>query len=249
MINIVFVEVYDDDFYKKFEPISEAELESIMKIIYRNRLYILLLFTIVFFMNCTSMTVKKNTFSLKDTLSVFLLNNEKGTFFCIPVQYLCNFHINSFEFINGAINIGEYKILLKRDEINVSVYLNKNADEEGSSDSEFNLIYSEENGKVLISKMNESLLEEQVKDDNNFIHYYIFIEKFLKHNDLKKINNEYNKGNVFSHSEIWYNLIIDNEQQNGNGMMDNFELYDGIAIDPRHFPANLNFFRVKYLQN
>ena len=219
-----------------------------MKIMYRNCLCVLKLFTAIFFLNCSSMPAQKHCFSLKDTLSVFLLNNEKGTFFCMPVQYLGNYHVNSFEFINGAINIGEYEIQLKRNEINISVYLNKNTDESGGSDSEFDLVYLEENGKVLLSKMNESLLEEQAEDNENFIHYYIFIEKFLEHNDLEKINNEYNRGNVNSHSEIWYDLIIDNEQQNGNGIISYFELYDGIAIDPQQFPPNLNFFRVKYLQ-
>jgi len=166
----------------------------------------------------------------------------------MPVQYLGNYHISSFEFINGIIDIGEYEIQLKRNELNISMYLNKNTDENGSSDSEFDLIYFEENGKIILSKMNESLFEEQAKDDENFIHYYIFIEKFLDHNDLEKINNEYHRGNINSRSEIWYDLIIDNEQQNGNGIKSYFELYDGIAIDPQQFPPNLNFFRAKYLQ-
>jgi len=219
-----------------------------MKIMYRNCLCILNLFTVIFFLNCSNMPAQKHCFSLKDTLSVFLLKNEKGAFFCMPVQYLGNYHINSFEFINGTINIGEHEVQLKRNEINISVYLNKNTNEDGSSDSEFDLVYLEKNGKILLSKMNESLFEKQAKDDENFIHYYIFIEKFLEHNDLEKINNEYNKGNVNSHSEIWYDLIIDDEQQNGNGIKSYFELYDGIAADPQHFPPNLNFFRVKYLQ-
>jgi len=85
-----------------------------------------------------------------------------------------------------------------------------------------------------------------LKNDENFIHYYIFIEKYLKNNNTEKINIEYNNGNVRSRFEVWYDLIIDNEQQNGNGIMDNFELYNGLAIDPQQFPPNLNFFRVKY---
>ena len=31
-------------------------------------------------------------------------------------------------------------------------------------------------------------------------------------------------------------------------MLDDFELYDGPAIDPAWFPPNLNFFKAKYLQ-
>lgn len=220
-----------------------------MKITNRNCFCFLWLFTVIFFLNCVSTATKKHDFSLKDTLSVFLLNNEKGTFFCIPIQYLGNYHVGSFEFVNGIINIGDYEILLKRDEINISVYLNKNTDENGSSDNGFDLVYLEENGKIFLSKMNESLFEEQMADVERFNHYYIFIEKYINNNDLEKINNEYNRGNVYSHSEIWYDLIIDNEQQNGNGIMSNFKLYDGIAIDPKQFPPNLNFFRIKYLHD
>jgi len=31
-------------------------------------------------------------------------------------------------------------------------------------------------------------------------------------------------------------------------MLDNFELYNGPALAPALFPANLNLFKVKYLQ-
>ena len=66
---------------------------------------------------------------------------------------------------------------------------------------------------------------------------------------MKNIINEYEKGNVYSKLDIWYDITIDNEEQNGNGMLDDFELYDGPAIDTAWFPENLNFFKAKYLQN
>ena len=47
---------------------------------------------------------------------------------------------------------------------------------------------------------------------------------------------------------VWYDIVIDNEEQNGSGMLDDFELYDGPALDPAWFPPNLNFFKAKYLQ-
>ncbi|GBU29029.1 hypothetical protein R84B8_02591 [Treponema sp. R8-4-B8] len=185
-------------------------------------------------------------FSLKDTLSIFLLNNERGYYFCIPVQYTGNYQIARFEFDKGNILIGDYDILLKRDEINISVYLNETADEDGNPLEEFKLIYLKENGKVSVSKIAEPLA---VKNEFDFMmnYYYIFIEKYLSDNDMKNIINEYKKKNVNSNMSIWYDLTIDNEEQNGSGLLDDFELYNGLALDPAWFPQNLNFFKSKYM--
>jgi len=86
------------------------------------------------------------------------------------------------------------------------------------------------------------------KSDYMVNHYYIFIEKYLTNNDMKNIVNEYKKGNVTSKLSIWYDLTIDNEEQNGSGILDNFELYNGLALDPDWLPLNLIFFKLKYLQ-
>ena len=200
----------------------------------------------IIFSNCAS--TRRYDFSLKNTLSIFLLNNGKAHYFCIPVQYMGDYQIEKFEFNNGNILIGDYEILLKRDEVNISVYLNEASDEDGSSDGEFNLVYSEENGKISISKMGEPLTIKN-KPDDKLNHYYIFIEKYLTDAEYKKIINEHEKGNVYSKLSIWYDMSINNEEQNGNGMLDDFELYDGPAIDPVWFPPNLNFFKVKYLES
>jgi len=192
--------------------------------------------------------LSKYNFSLKNTLSIFLLNNENGYYFCIPVQYIGDYQIGGFEFDNGNILIGNYNILLKRDELNISVYLNETANENGDTTDKFNLVYLEENGRVSASKMAEPLV---IKNEHGYTmnHYYIFIEKYLTDNESENIINEYEKGNVYSKLSIWYDITIDNEEQNGSGMLDNFELYDGLAIDSAWFPPNLNFFRAKYLQN
>jgi len=201
---------------------------------------------LIIFSNCTN---KHNyDFSLKNTLSIFLLNNGKENYFCIPVQYMGDYQISGFEFNNGSILIGDYDILLKRDEINISVYLNESADPDGDSEEGgFNLIYLEENGRISTSKMDEPLTIKN-EPDEKLNHYYIFIEKYLTDNDMKKIIKEYEKGNVYSKLSIWYDITIDDEEQSGSGMLDDFELYDGPAIDHVWFPPNLNFFKVKYLQ-
>jgi hypothetical protein len=176
-----------------------------------------------------------------------MLENEKDHYFCIPVQYYGDYHIGKFEFNNGNIQIGDYEILLKRDDINIYVYLNEAADEFGSSDSDFNLIYSEEDGIISVSKMGEPLTIKP-ESDETMNHYYIFIEKYLTDDDMKNIISEYEKGNVYSQLAVWYDITIDNEEQNGNGMLDDFELYDGPAVDSAWLLPNLNFFRAKYLQ-
>jgi hypothetical protein len=213
-------------------------------------LFIISLFLAFTFPNCV--TTHQNgysqyNFSLKNTLSIFLLKNEKGYYFCIPVQYMGDYQISRFEFNNGNIQIGDYNILLKRDGLIISVYLNETANEKGSTIEGFNKIYQEKDGGIIVSKMMEPLAK---KNESDYImnHYYIFIEKYLTDKEMKVIIKEYEKGNVYSKLEIWYDLTIDNEERNGNGMLDEFEFYDGPAINPVWFPQNLNFFRDRYLQ-
>jgi len=212
-------------------------------------LLLISLFAVIAFSNCVTTRqndFSKYSFSLNNTLSIFLINNEKDYYFCIPVQYAGEYQISRFEFDNGNILIGDYDIPLKRDELNISVYMNEAADENGNTAGEFYIIYQEKNGKVLANKMAEPLAE---KNDPEFMmnHYYIFIEKRLADNEMKNIVNEYKKGKVQSQMSIWYDLTIDNEEQNGSGILDTFDLYDGPGIDPAWFPSNLDFFKAKYL--
>jgi hypothetical protein len=208
------------------------------------------LFASIIFLNCA--TTRKNdfsqyNFSLKNTLSIFLLNNEKGCYFCIPVQYIGDYQITRFEFDNGNILIGNYDILLKRDEVNISMYLNETADEDGNTVGEFNLIYLEKNGKVSVSKMTEPLA---IKNNPDYImnQYDIYIEKYLTDNEMKNIINEYKKGNVNSKLSVWYDITINNEEQNGSGMLDDFEFYSGPADEYVGLLPHFKFFRAKYLQ-
>ena len=213
-----------------------------------NRIYpvFLTLLMIVIITNCSS--AHRNNLSFKNTLSIFMINNNDESFFCIPVQYTGDYHIGRFDFNSGSVLIGNYEIQLERDDINIYIYLKEDADEDGSADSGFNQIYSEEKGNILFSLMDEPLTVTADEDNGKLNHYYIFIEKILNKNDMKKINSEYKKGNINSLLSIEYDLVMNNEKQNGNGMIDDFELYEGIAIDPVWFPPNLNFFKAKYLK-
>jgi len=208
-------------------------------------LYILHLFSAIIFSNCAK--TRQYDFSLKNTLSIFMLNNGKDYYFCIPVQYMGDYQIKDFDFDSGYVLIGDYEIMLKKDEINIYAYLNETADELGSSIDNFNFVFSEENGKILISKMSEPLTNKN-NSDEKMNHYYIFIEKRLNTDDMKRIINQYKKGNVYSKLYIKYDITIDNELQAGSGMYDDFELYNGLAINPDWFPENLNFFKAKYLK-
>ena len=201
----------------------------------------------IVFSNCA--TTNQYDFSLKNTLSIFLLNNGKGHFFCIPVQYFGDYQIAGFEFDDGNITIGDYEILLKRDVINIHVYLNEATEEDefGKSDGDFNLVYLEENGRISVSKLGEPLTIKK-ESDGKMNHYYIFIERYLSDNEMRKITNEYKRGNVYSRLSIWYDITIDDEEQGRSGMLDDFELYDGPAIDPASFLPNMNFFSAKYLR-
>ena len=204
------------------------------------------LFAAIIFSSCSNK--QKNDYSLKNTLSIFLLNNGKEHYFCIPVQYMGEYQIGGFEFNNGNILIGDYDILLNRDEINIYVYLNEAADLDGNSDDEFTLIYQEEKGRITVSKMAEPLAIKNDSDEK-LHHYYIFIEKFLRNDEFKNIIDEYKRGNDYSKFSIWYDITIDNEVQGGSGLLDDFELFYGPALDDTvWFPPNLNFFKTKYLK-
>ncbi|MCL2185601.1 MAG: hypothetical protein FWB86_07105 [Treponema sp.] len=209
----------------------------------RRKKYFFCFICVIFLFSCTA---RHFNISLKNTLSVFLLNNGKADYFCIPLQYMGDYQLGKFDFTDGNILIGEYDILLNRDELNIFVYLNEDVDENGNYGKGFNLIYSEEKGKIKLSKMSE--LSAIKNEENPLNHYYIFIERYLDNNEYKKIINEFEKGNVNSRMRIAYDLIINGEMQNGNGIIDEFELDDGVAMDTDFFPPNLDFFKEKYLQ-
>ena len=89
---------------------------------------------VIFLSGCVK--EQQYNFSLKNTLAIFLLNDNNKNYFCIPVQYIGDYQINDFEFTGGYILIGDYEILLKKDEINISLYLNKETDEYGMNQSD-----------------------------------------------------------------------------------------------------------------
>jgi GTPase Era involved in 16S rRNA processing len=63
------------------------------------------------------------------------------------------------------------------------------------------------------------------KPENMMNRYYIFIEKYLTDNEMKNIINEYERENVFSRMSVGYDITIDNEKQNGSGVLDDFKIY------------------------
>jgi hypothetical protein len=216
-----------------------------MNRIKKQTLVILGFFIIALFSACKS--IPQYDFTLNNTLAIFLLKNEKESYFCIPVQYMGDYHISNFTFVDGCITVGNYEILLNRDDVKISVCLNETAGLDGSLVDGFSLIYEEENSRISLSKMGDplSLSTEPMETSH---HYYIFIEKSISGDDLKKMTAQYKKGNVYSRFAIEYDITIDGELQAGSGLLDDFELYNGLAIDPVWFPPNLNYFKMKYLE-
>jgi len=201
------------------------------------------LLTSIMLSNCAAS--RQYNFTLKNTLAIFMLNDEKGWYFCIPVQYMGEYQLGKFDFNGGNITIGEYEILLNRNDLNIYMYLNEAVDEDGNFGSGFNQIYSEEKGEILLSNTDETLTMTQ-QLDSQYNHYYIFIEKYLNDDEMKNIISEYEKENVNCRFGIKYDLVINNEPHNGNGILDDFEIYNGIAMDPAYFPSNLDFLKTKY---
>jgi hypothetical protein len=200
----------------------------------------------VFLFSCA--TASQRHFSLKNTLAIFILNDGKSYFFAIPVQYIGDYQIQNFEFDSGYIEIGDYKIPLVRGDLSIDVFLNEYSDESGNTDLSGDHIYSEVNGKILFSKMDEPLTKNHA-DDNMFNQYNIIIKKPLKNNEIKNITSEYKKGNTHSNFYIEYTITIDNERMEGCGFTDDFELYNGPAEDYGWFPPNLGFFKIWFLED
>ena len=197
------------------------------------------LFIIILFSNCAAM--RFYNFSLQNTLSIFFLKNENNYYFSIPVQYIGDYQIEKFDFKNGFILIGDYKITLTADDLIISAYVNENSDEYGNTDGQFDLIYLKENGKVSISKMAEPLKIKQ-KSDDKMNQYNFIVDKNLDNTEIKNIISEYKKEKTNSQFYLEYEIMMNNEQIEC-GYLDNFELHAGLVHESSWFPPNLEFFR------
>ena len=178
---------------------------------------IVVLFMAIIFANCA--TRQHNEFAqynltLRDSLTIFLLNNENNHFFCIFLQYIGDFQISNFEFNYGNILIGEYHIPLNRENVRVLQYFNEVQHE-------------------YYFRMNQ---------------YSFFIERHLTDSEMRNIINQYKNGKVNSGFYIWFDFSIDNYEQRGSGVMDNFRLYNGpIDINILRLFPHFEIFMEKYL--
>jgi hypothetical protein len=182
-------------------------------------LFVIGLFIMFIFINCAATPTRQYNFSLKNTLSIFLLNDKNNYSFAIPIQYIGDYQLENFEFNKGYILIGDYKILITGDDINIDVFVYETSDEYGNIGESYNL--------------NQ---------------YNIFIEYPLKNNEMYNIIDEYEKGNTHSQFYLEYNITIDQEQMEGCGYTDDFEFYNGPVEETILFPPNLEFFRATVLE-
>jgi len=202
----------------------------------KNSLYLCVIgiFTALIFSNCEN--AKKYDFMCQNTMSIDILNNGKNYYFSIPVQYIGDYQIENFDFKNGYVLIGDYKILLEKENVKINVLLNKQSDENGNTEGAFDTVYLEENGKILISKMDEPV----IKTDNVMNQYNINIERILNYDEIENIINEhknlnntnynYREGNTNSKINIEYKLTTDIDGEFETGMFDFFQfiaLFEG----------------------
>ena len=162
-------------------------------------------------------------------MSISILSNGKNHYFSIPVQYVGDYQIESFEFLTGYVLIGNYKILLERENITINILLSKSSDVDGKAKGDFETVYSEDKGKIKISKLEEPILKDESDKTMNL--YNIDIERVLtkeeinniinEYENLKTIDYEYRTGNTNSKINIEYKIKIENEFE--AGMFDYFE--------------------------
>jgi len=191
-----------------------------------NRLLITLL-AIFLFSTCNAKP--HYNFICRNTMSISILSNGKNHYFSIPVQYVGDYQIESFEFLTGYVLIGNYKILLERENITINILLSKSSDVDGKAKGDFETVYSEDKGKIKISKLEEPILKDE--SDKTLNLYNIDIERVLtkeeinniinEYENLKTIDYEYRTGNTNSKINIEYKIKIENEFE--AGMFDYFE--------------------------
>lgn len=192
---------------------------------------ILVLFAALVFSNCAtnksdSGASSQNNeidynFICEDTLSIFIHKDESDYIFNIPVQYIGYYQIETFDFSYGSIMIGEYNILLGRENTKISIMLNTSSDVYGKTSGIFDLVYLEEYGNVTISKIKEPI--KKSRTDKTMNQYNINIERRLNEDELANLIKEYQKGNTYSNFTIKYEAKIDNEAGE-------FGIYDGFEL-------------------
>jgi len=194
-----------------------------------SHLYLLTLLTLSLLSACKPSP--HYNFICRNTMSISILSNGKYRYFSIPVQYVGDYQIESFEFLNGYVLIGDYKILLERENIKINILLNKSANEDGKARGDFEAVYSEDKGKIKISKLDEPIIKDETDKTLNL--YNMDIERVLSKDEIKNIINEYENlknidykyrtGNTNSKIGIEYKIKTDIDGEFETGMFDYFE--------------------------
>jgi hypothetical protein len=73
---------------------------------------------------------------------------------------------------------------------------------------------------ILQAYLHQLFFKLRSNTPKGFFPILFFIEKHLTGNEMKKIIDEYEKGNVYSKMSVWYDITIDDEKQNGSGMLE-----------------------------
>jgi len=107
-------------------------------------------------------------FICKNTMSISILYNGKNHYFSIPVQYVGDYQIESFNFLRGYVLIGNYNIPLERNNIKINISLNKAADPDTfKAKGDFEPVYSEYKGKIITSKLAEPITKGETDKTMN----------------------------------------------------------------------------------
>jgi len=195
----------------------------------RNKIFFCIIGVFAAFISQNCESAQRFEFICQNTMSVYILNNGNNYYFRIPVQYVGDYQIETFDFLNGYILIGDYKIPLERENVKINILMNKSSDEYGNTKGGFDTVYSQENGRIVISKLNEPVIKN--KTDYAMNMYNINIERILNKNEINNIINEYKnlenidynyrEGKTNSKMNIEYKITIDEEFE--AGMFDYFE--------------------------
>jgi len=158
------------------------------------------IFAALIFSHCEN--ARKYDFICQNTMSIDISNNGKNYYFSIPVQYIGDYQIEAFDFINGYILIGDYKILLEKENVKITILLNNQSDvyeNTGNDLNQYNI------------NIERTLSHDEIE---NIINEY---------KNLNNTNYKYRKGNTNSKINIEYKLTTDKDGEFETGMFDYFE--------------------------
>ena len=129
-----------------------------------------------------------------------LKSSDNNYFISTTFEVNSDYQIEEFKFDYGFINIGNYKILFDKNEININIKINDWRDYR-------NEVYLIINGNEYISKLDDSIHME----NENILYFFNFSKNNIRNVEIKNIIDGYKKNNNSVNLYLKYEIRINDE--------------------------------------